>query len=107
MNKTLLICMISAVSPWLFAQPRAPRQIHDKGCVRQGVEAGCLLVVTLDANTTYNILVAKDRPKVGDMIEFWGTEFHGATICMHGKPVKVDKWTRLDTQCPQPSSPEQ
>ena len=106
MMKGVLLCMICAVSLLALNQSSVPKDIHAKGCVRRGVEAGCLLVITFDGKTIYNILTGKDRPQVDDVIEFWGKEFQGATICMQGKPVKVEKWTRLDMKCPNPSAPD-
>jgi hypothetical protein len=105
MTKMLLLGMILGMGLLALGQTPAPKDIHEKGCVRQGVEAGCLTVITLDGKTTYNILIAKNPPKAGDVIEFWGKEYMGVTICMEGKAVKVDKWTLLKMKCPLPPSP--
>jgi len=105
MKKGILLCMIFGIALWAPSQIPTPKTVHEKGCVRSGVEAGCLMVVTLDGKTTYNIMVAKNPPKPGDVIEFWGKEFQGLTYCMQGKAVKVDKWSRLKMKCPLPPYP--
>jgi hypothetical protein len=105
MKKVLLLAAMLGMGLWAYGQSAAPKDIHEKGCVRQGVEAGCLIVAALDGKSTYNILIAKNPPKAGDVIEFWGQEYLGVTICMQGKAVKVDKWTLLKMKCPLPPAP--
>lgn len=101
---TFLCITIIAFAISMPGQTPAPKQVHEKGCVRLGVEAGCLVAVTFDGKTTYELQIAKNPPKPGDVIEFWGTEVQGMSICMQGKQLKVTKWTRLKMPCPLPGS---
>ena len=90
--KILFLCLWIVGIAFAAGQEKLPKQIHEKGRVQSGVEAGCLMLITIDGKTTYNILVAKNPPKVGDLIEIWGQEYLGPTTCMQGKAVKVEKW---------------
>jgi hypothetical protein len=93
--KILFLILLIGVAVFAAGQDKPPRQIHEKGRVESGVEAGCLLLVTLDGKTTYNIMVAQNPPKVGDRIEIWGKEYRGPTTCMQGTAVNVEKWARI------------
>ena len=67
---------------------RRAEALHLRLAVRQGVEGGCLLLKTLDGETTYNIF-ANPRPEVGTVITIEGTDFRGVTACMEGIPITV------------------
>ena len=100
-----ILAALAAILP-VFGQ--APEKVQEKkkeireikaiGCVRRGVEGGCLLLKTLDGKTTYNIF-ANPRPDVGIVIEIDGTDFQGMTTCMEGIPVKVTKWEATGEKC--------
>jgi hypothetical protein len=77
---------------------REIREVRATGCVRQGVEGGCLLLKTLDGSTTYNIF-ANPRPEVGTVINIEGTDFRGVTACMEGIPITVTKWDATGETC--------
>lgn len=102
MIQGILLGLLMEAAVCATGQFPPPQEVHAQGCVRSGVEVGCLMAVTLDGKTTYNILVAKKPPKAGDVIEFWGKEHQGPTTCMQGKAVKVDKWKLLKMPCPLP-----
>jgi hypothetical protein len=75
--------------------------IRAKGCLEQGVEAGCLIVKTFDGKHTYNVLFGNGKkPDVGAAISFEGVEHQGPTICMQGTAVVVKKWSRIKKHCP-------
>ncbi|HEX4596103.1 MAG TPA: hypothetical protein VH157_17585 [Bryobacteraceae bacterium] len=74
------------------------REVKAIGCVRQGVEGGCLLLRTLDGKTTYNIF-ATPRPEPGIVVTIEGTEFRGVTACMEGLPITVTKWEATGEKC--------
>jgi hypothetical protein len=98
MKRTMLI--LAVVASILPAQDKKKevRQVKAIGCVRQGVEGGCLLLKTLDGDTTYNIF-ANPRPEVGIVIDIEGTDFRGVTACMEGIPITVTKWEATGETC--------
>jgi len=106
MKKNILI--VAALAAFLPAFGQAPEKVQEKkkevreikaiGCVRRGVEGGCLLLKTLDGKTTYNIF-ANPRPEVGIVIEIDGKEFQGVTTCMEGTPITVTKWEATGEKC--------
>jgi hypothetical protein len=102
MKRTLLtVALLASILP---AQDKKQdkkkeiRQVMATGCVRQGVEGGCLLLKTLDGETTYNIF-ANPRPEVGTVITIEGTDFRGVTACMEGIPITVTKWEATGETC--------
>lgn len=106
MKRNLLLPLF--LTAFLAAFSQVPEKAQDKkkevreikaiGCVRRGVEGGCLLLRTLDGSITYNIL-ANPRPDVGIVIEIDGTPFRGVTACMEGTPVTVTKWEATGEKC--------
>jgi hypothetical protein len=80
-------------------QPEA-KKIHGEGCVEAGVDARCLVVRDVRAGKLYNIVVGDPRPTPGEGIEFTGTlgTLHqGASVCMQGAAIEVERWARKDT----------
>jgi hypothetical protein len=98
MMRNVLVLMV--LVSMLHAQDRKKevREVKAIGCVRQGVEGGCLLLKTLDGKTTYNIF-ARPRPEPGIVITIEGTEFRGVTACMEGLPITVTKWEATGEKC--------
>jgi hypothetical protein len=81
--------------------------VKDNGCVRQGVEAGCLILKTFDEKKTYNLFFPDGKkPEVGAAISFEGVNHDGPTTCQQGIPVDVKKWTRIKRRCPPESKDE-
>ena len=74
------------------------QEVKAIGCVRQGVEAGCLLLRTMDGKTTYNIF-ATPRPELETVIAIEGKPHRGPTACMEGIAIDVTKWERTDQKC--------
>ena len=65
------------------------------GCVENGVEGGCLMLITRD-NTKYDISSARRKPKAGTWILVRGTRYDNyVSICMEGIPIKVKTWKKL------------
>jgi hypothetical protein len=98
MKRNMLILMfLVSILP---AQNRKKEVLEVKatGCVRPGVEGGCLLLRTLDGKTTYNIF-ATPRPEIGIVINIEGTPFRGVTACMEGIPITVTKWEATGEKC--------
>ena len=106
MRRTIFV--LAALTSASLALGQAPQQVQDKkkevrevkatGCVRSGVEGGCLLLKTLDGKTTYNIL-ADPRPEPGIVINIEGTPFRGVTACMEGMAIRVTKWEATGEKC--------
>jgi len=100
MKRNMLILAIAILASILPAQDKKKevRDVKAIGCVRPGVEGGCLLLKTLDGKTTYNIF-ARPRPEAGIVISIEGTDFRGVTSCMEGIPLMVTKWEATGEKC--------
>jgi hypothetical protein len=80
--------------------------MKDNGCVRAGVEAGCLILKTFDDKKIYNLFFPNGKaPEIGVAISFEGVKHDGPTHCMQGTAVDVTKWTRIKRRCP-PEPPQ-
>ena len=93
----LVLALLASILP-AQDKKKEVRQVMAIGCVRQGVEGGCLLLKTLDGETTYNIF-ANPKPEVGTVISIEGTDFRGVTACMEGIPITVTKWEATGETC--------
>ena len=93
----LILAVVASILP-AQDKKKEVRQVKAIGCVRQGVEGGCLLLKTLDGDTTYNIF-ANPKPEVGIVINIEGTDFRGVTACMEGIPITVTKWEATGETC--------
>jgi hypothetical protein len=93
----LILAVLASILP-AQDKKKEVRQVMAIGCVRQGVEGGCLLLKTLDGETTYNIF-ADPKPDVGIVISIEGTDFRGVTACMEGIPITVTKWEATGETC--------
>lgn len=98
MKRNLLILAVLASILPAQDKKKEVREVKAIGCVRQGVEGGCLLLKTLDGDTTYNIF-ANPKPEVGTVINIEGTDFRGVTACMEGIPITVTKWEATGETC--------
>jgi hypothetical protein len=74
--------------------------VSGSGCVKSGVEAGCIVVSDFETKKTYNLFFAAKRPSLDTAISFEGVVHEGPTTCMQGAPVDVGKWTQLKMKCP-------
>ena len=93
----LILAFLASILP-AQDKKKEVREVKAIGCVRQGVEGGCLLLKTLDGETTYNIF-ANPRPEVDTVINIEGTDFRGVTACMEGIPITVTKWEATGEKC--------
>ena len=98
MKQHLLILIVLASILPAQDQKKEVREVKATGCVRRGVEGGCLLLKTLDGKTTYNIF-ATPRPEPGIVITIEGTQFRGVTACMQGIAITVTKWEATGEKC--------
>lgn len=92
---------LAAAAATAFAgQPQQAKPITGQGCVESGVEAKCLVVKDVASGVLYNLVIHGTQPEIGEGIEFTGTPYNGMTTCMQGTPVRVAKWSRMDSlQC--------
>lgn len=93
----LILALLASILP-AQDKKKEVRQVKAIGCVRQAVEGGCLLLKTLDGETTYNIF-ADPKPEVGTVINIEGVDFRGVTACMEGIPITVTKWEATGETC--------
>jgi hypothetical protein len=76
------------------------KPIEIRGCVAQGVEAGCF-VLTTKSGKTYS-LHGKDLPSLDKKLVVWvrGTA-GGIDTCQQGIVVQVSSWKWARMRCPQ------
>lgn len=74
------------------------REVKAIGCVRKAVEAGCLLLTTLDGKTTY-VIFAATPPEPGMVITMDGKPHAGPTSCMQGIAIDVTNWEETGEKC--------
>lgn len=88
MKKILLASAVlaaTAVGSYALANMAPPIQlVRFQGCVKPGVEAGCLIVES--GGHTWNVTSAKSKVKVGDFISGSG-ERGGMSTCMQGEAL--------------------
>ena len=101
----LLLALLLFTSTAIQAQSRRRRSTRAKtitasGCVKAGVEAGCLVLTDPKTNVMYQLSFKGRKPAVGAAIRFTGTAHGGITICMQGIGVSVKSWTRTKMKCP-------
>lgn len=91
------------------SEPQPAKEIHAKGCVQSGVEAGCLVLKDVDSGKLYTLLVrGQGRPAIGSGIEFTGTPFRGMSACMQGALVTVSHWqTDKSLECHAQPAPQE
>jgi hypothetical protein len=84
-------------------QPAPPpkteiREIKAIGCVRKATAARCLLLVTLDGETTYSFIAAP-RPELGAIITIQGNSHQGSAVCKQGIQIDVTDWEPTGEKC--------
>jgi len=75
------------------------KTVSVSGCVKPGIEAGCLVVSDSKTKAFYNLLISGRKPAIGTAIHFTGTIHEGPTTCMQGTPVDVEKWNEIKMTC--------
>ena len=89
-----------------LAQPPQPtpppkteiREIKAIGCVRKAAAARCLLLVTLDGETTYSFIAAP-KPELGAVITIQGVAHRGPQVCKQGIQVDITDWESTGDKC--------
>jgi len=85
-----------------FAQTPKPsrkqiREVRATGCVRIARD-GCVLLKTLDGETTYTFRVAP-KPDEGSVITIQGTAHDGPSNCKQGLAIDVTDWEPSGDMC--------
>ena len=101
-----IVFVFLLASTTLAQQPAAPKTddatIKSSGCVRAGVEGGCLILKGFKDKKTYSLHFPDKKPDLDTAISFEGTG-GGIDTCMQGTVVNVTKWTPLKMKCPKDS----
>ncbi|MGC2697453.1 MAG: hypothetical protein WA738_16825 [Candidatus Angelobacter sp.] len=93
----ILACVLSIAA---HGQRGRSNPVEATGCVRQGVEAGCLMVSDKDTGMLYNLVFSSgNKPEVGMGISFTGTPQPGLSACMQGQPIHVKNWVKRTMNC--------
>jgi hypothetical protein len=75
------------------------KETEIRGCIRLGIEAGCITLETTDSQQTYslhgNSLPPSDK---GLVVEIKGTP-GGLSTCMEGTPFHVTSWNFTRMKC--------
>ena len=74
------------------------REIKAIGCVRKATAARCLLLVTLDGETTYSFIAAP-KPELGTIITIQGNSHQGSAVCKQGIQIDVTDWEPTGDKC--------
>jgi len=78
------------------------REIRAIGCVRQAAQGRCLLLETLDGESTYSFIAAP-RPDLGTVITIQGKPHQGRSACKQGVPLDITDWEPTGDKCVAPS----
>ncbi len=97
----ILVCLATA-------RPQAPkrslpplseiREIKATGCVRKAAVGRCMLLVSLDGESTYSFVVAP-KPELGAIITIQGKTHKGAAVCKQGIEIDVTDWQPDGSKC--------
>jgi hypothetical protein len=105
-KQATVVFMTTSLALAMAAQEQvqsAAKPIVGAGCVKAGVETGCLLLKDTKTKTLYNLFFTGDKPTPGAAIQFTGTAKVGVNTCMQGKPVDVKEWKPIRMHCPAPT----
>jgi hypothetical protein len=99
---TASLLPVSAQDPAQSNLPDPATTVEGSGCVKAGVEKGCLVLTDTSTKTRYNLFFYGGRkPLPGTAIHFSGTSKSDlVSSCMQGKIVRVKEWTPLKMKCP-------
>jgi hypothetical protein len=84
-------------------QPSQPpnaeiREIKAIGCVRKATAARCVLLVTLDGETTYSFIAAP-KPELDTIVTIQGSPHQGPAVCRQGIQIDVTDWEPAGDRC--------
>ena len=88
-----------AQAPQPSQRPKAEiREIKAIGCVRKAAAARCLLLVTLDGETTYSFIAAP-KPELDTIVTIQGSPHQGPAVCKQGIQIDVTDWEPTGDKC--------
>ena len=93
----LLMAWAQSSQPRRNKQPEI-REIRATGCVRKASAGRCLILTTLDGESTYGFIAAP-RPDAGTVITIQGKPHQGATECKEGLAIDVIDWEPTGEKC--------
>ena len=74
------------------------REIRAIGCVRKATAGRCVLVVTLDGESTYSFAAAP-KPDLGAVVTIEGKPHHGQAVCRQGTEIDITDWEPTGEKC--------
>jgi hypothetical protein len=77
-------------------------EVQATGCVRRDPNSDCLLLQTLDGQTTY-AFVATPKPDLDTVITIQGKAHKGKSMCRQGIAIDIVDWEPTDQMCAQPA----
>jgi hypothetical protein len=83
---------------WASTAAAVPPRVSFSGCVRPGVERGCLIVHS--GQVLFNVTAARPRPALNRWIAGSGLRADGPTICMQGVRLTAIRWHYVRRLCP-------
>jgi hypothetical protein len=93
----VLVSMLWSAAAAAEAQRQPPR-IHFNGCVRPGVEHGCLIVRS--GQVLFDVTAARPRPGLNRWIAGDGIRDNGMSTCQQGVRLRAIHWHYLRRPCP-------
>jgi hypothetical protein len=80
----------------------AAQTVRVLGCVRQGVEMGCLIIKDRKTGKTYQINAASPKPDPGQnlAVMLTGKVAPGADFCQQGLILTAIAWNYTKMRCP-------
>jgi hypothetical protein len=82
---------------WASAAEAKPPRINFSGCVRPGVESGCLIVNS--GQVLFNVSAARPRPRLNRWIVGSGLRASGVTFCQQGVALTAVRWHYVRRLC--------
>ncbi|MGD0076468.1 MAG: hypothetical protein ABSD31_19360 [Candidatus Binataceae bacterium] len=79
----------------------AAQTVHVLGCVKPGVEFGCLIITDRNTGKSYEIGSAIPRPDPAQnlVVDLKGQVFHGVSFCMQGPILREITWNYTKMSC--------
>ena len=93
------VCILAALLLTSVRAHSPAKTVTGSGCIKAGVEAGCLVLKDTKTGTLYNLFFKMNSPGIGTAIRFTGTRHRGATTCMQGTAVDVTEFTVITMRC--------
>lgn len=83
------------------ATQAAAQPVHVLGCIKPGVEIGCLIITDKKTGKSYEIGSAVPRPDPGQnlVVDLEGEVFHGMSYCQQGTILKNITWNYTRMLC--------